>query len=193
MSVEIQASDITQDGTISLKLDGKDIKFVKESDLGAVKAQLKDKDGEVTKLQTDLATANTKASDSHQEVLKERASKETFEKDAGESATLKTKVEELTTEVTGLKTSSGEKDTKLTERLRAILTDGYKIDKEKIKDMALDDLEKTEATLVLTGVKPTPANYDGKGGGEGSPTDDLKGKSPLALAVLGYSEKPKKD
>ncbi len=193
MPEDTQTYTVNSDGSISIKgEDGKTTKYVKESDLGAVKVQLKDKEGENTKLLTDLAAANTKYDGSHQEVLKERTAKEQFEKDAGEATTLKTKLEELTTEVASLKTTGGESTTKLTERLRKILTDGYKIDAEKIKDKTLTDLEGIEATLVLTGVQAAPANYDGKGGGGGSGVDDLKGKSPLALATMGYAESNKK-
>ncbi len=188
MTIEVQASDITQDGSIKLTVDGKAITFVKESDLGAVKAQLKDKEGEVSTLQTKLADSVTKADESHQDVLKERASKKTFEEEAGKSATLSTEVEGLKTKVADLEKVGGERDTKLTERLRGILTTGYKIDGEKIKDMALDALEQTERTLILTGVTPTPAKYDGGGGGGGD-TDELKGKSALALATMGYAKK----
>ncbi|KKM62423.1 hypothetical protein LCGC14_1521890 [marine sediment metagenome] len=191
MTIEVQASDITQDGSIKLTVDGKTITFVKESDLGAVKAQLKDRDGEVSTLQTSLASANVKVDESHQDVLKERASKKTFEEEAGKSATLSTEVEGLKTKVADLEKVGGERDTKLTERLRGILTTGYKIDGEKIKDMALDALEQTERTLILTGVTPTPAKYDGGGGGGGG-ADDLKDKSPLALAAMGYENSNKK-
>ncbi len=188
MTIEIQASDLNQDGSVSVTIDGKSVKLVKESDLGAVKAQLKDKGDEVTKLQTDVASVNMKVSDYHQDVLKERASKETFEKSAGESDTLKTEVEGLKTKVADLEKAGGENATKLTDRVKLILTDGFKVDPEKIKEMALEDLERTEQALILTGAVPKPANYDGKGGGSGSSPDDLAGKSPLALATLGYEQ-----
>lgn len=189
--IEAQTSDFKQDGSISIKVDGKDITFVKESDLGAVKGALSGKEGEISKLQADLASANIKQNESHQELLKERTAKEQFEKNATEGATHKTRVGELETELAGLKTSSGEKDTKLAERLRSILVEGYKIDGEKIKDKALGDLEQMEETLKLTGLKAAPANYDGKSGGAVSSASELEGKSPLALATMGYEENRK--
>jgi len=193
MTIEAQATDLNQDGSVSITIDGKPVKFVKESDLGAVKGALTGKESEITKLQTDLATANSKIDGSHQDLLKERAAKEQFEISAGESATLKTKVGELETEMAGVKTSSGELETKFTERLRSILTDSYHIDAEKIKEFALADLERTEQTLILTGAKPAPADYDGKGGGSGNNgAGDLEGKSPLALATMGYEANAKK-
>lgn len=190
MTEEDRTYTTNSDGSITIKgEDGKNVKFVKESDLGAVKVQLKDKEGEVTKLQTDLAGTTTKYDTAHQDVLKERAAKEQLEKDAREAGTFKTKMEELTTELAGLKTSSGETATKLTERLRNQLITLYKVPEDKLKDKALADLETIESTLQLTGVATVPANYDGKTGGSGGGADDLKGKSPLALATMGYAEK----
>ncbi len=190
--LEIQASDHNTDGSLTIKLDGKDIKYVLQSDLGAVKASLKTSEGEVSTLQTSLATANVKADESHQEVLKERTARQSFETEAGKSTALVTEVEGLKTKVTDLEKVGGEQSTKFTERLRTILTDGYKIDPEKIKDFTLPQLEQTEQTLLLTGAKAQPANFDGPGGGNGS-AGNLQGKSPMSLAVLGYSEKSPKD
>lgn len=182
MSIDAQADNFNQDGSITLKVDGKDTKYVKESDLGAVKGAAETAkgtyEGQISVLQTNLATANTAKDESHQNLLKERTAKEQFENEAKESATHKTRVGELETEVTGLKESSGQLRTKLTDRIRGILTEGYKVDAEKIKDMALEDLEKTEGTLLLTGAKPAPANYDGKDGG---------GTPPAMLGVLEQS------
>ena len=192
MTEETRTYTVNTDGSITIKgEDGKNVKFVKESDLGAVKSQLKDKESEVTKLQTDLAGATTKYDTAHQDVLKERAAKEQLEKDAQEAGTLKTQLEGLTTKLANLEKVSGETSTKLTERLRTQLMTQYKIAEDKLKDRALADLETMESTLQLTGVGVVPANYDGKGGTSGG-VDELKGKSPLALATMGYAESKKK-
>ena len=188
MSIEAQAENLNQDGSVTIKIDGKDVKFVKEADLGAVKVQLKDKETEVTGLQTKLADANAKYDTEHQTVLQERAAKEQFETSAKESEAHKTKIGELETEMANLKTVSGGHITNLTERVRTTLVDGYKVDAEKIKDMSLDDLVKAEQTLQLTGVKPNPANYDGKGAGGGGGASDLEGKTPLQLASMAYEK-----
>ena len=191
MSLDVTANDQNQDGSITLKLDGKDVKFVKESDLGSVKSALRGKEDEVSKLQANLATANTKYDESHQDTLKERAAKEVAEKEGRESATLKEKVGELTTKMADLTKVSGENKVKLTEQVRARLVEGYKIDAEKVKDMALEDLEKTESNLILVGAKPAPANYDGKGTGDHT-SGDLEGMSPMQLAQIGYEDSAKK-
>ena len=190
MSIEVQADSLNQDGSVTIKVDGKDVKFVKEADLGAVKVQLKDKETEITGLQTKLTDANTKFDTEHQSLLQERTAKEQFEKTAGESETHKTKAEELTTEVANLKKVGGENETNLAERIRTTLVAGYKVDAEKIKEMPLAELVTTENTLRLTGPgTPIPANYDGKGTGGSPGANDLTGKSPLQLAQMGYDKK----
>lgn len=190
MTEENRTYTVNTDGSLTIKGDdGKNVKYVKESDLGAVKSQLKDKEGEVTKLQTDLAGATTKYDNSHQEVLKERVAKEQLEAEAKTSGVDKTKLESLTTELAGLKTSSGETATKLTDRLRNFLETSYKVPKEKLEGKTLPEMESIESALQLTGVVTVPANYDGRTGASEGGADDLKGKSPLALAVMGYSEK----
>lgn len=187
---DTQTYTTNQDGSISIKnADGKTVKYVPESDLGAVKVQLKDKESEVTKLQTSLADANSKYEASHQEVLQERAAKELLEKDAKEGVTTKEKLTKAEQDLADLTKVSGETLTKLTERVRTYLQTNYKIDEEKLKDKALADLETIESTLQLTGAVPAPANYDGKGGDGGA--GDLTGKSPLALATLGYERSKK--
>jgi len=183
-----QGFEANQDGSITIELDGKKVKFVKESDLGAVKAALKEKDSEVIKLQTDLAGVNTKYDTEHQDLLKERASKSELEKVAGESTTLKQQVEDLTKNLAGVKEASGGFESKLAERLRSRLTQGFKIDSEKIKDKSLTELESMEQTLALTGYQETPANYDSKSGVGGYDSNELQGKSPLTLAAMGYAE-----
>ncbi len=187
MTQETQAT-LNQDGSLSIKdPDNKTVKYVKEADLGAVKVQLKDSQASVTKLQTDLADATTKFDTEHQVVLQERVAKEQLEKDAKEGTGLREKVTGLETELTDLKKASGDATTKLTEQLKASLKATYKIEDEKLADKALVELESIQSALQLTGAVPASANYDGKGGGEGA--GDLAGKSPLALAALGYEKK----
>lgn len=192
MGDDNQAYTTNQDGSISIKGDdGKTVKYVRESDLGAVKVQLKDKEGEVSKLQTDLANTTTKYDTEHQEVLKVRASNEELDKGAKEGSAWKTKAEGLETQVADLTKVSGEAATKLTERLMTHLKTTYKVGDDKLKDKALPELEQIESAFILTGVVPAAANYDGKGSGDGS-GGDLTGKGPLALARMGYEDSNKK-
>ncbi len=191
MGDENQTYTANTDGTISIKnTEGKTLKYVLESDLGAVKVQLKDKEGEVSTLQSNLATSNTKYDTEHQAVLQERAAKEQFEKEAKEGTGLKDKVTGLETQVADLTKASGETATKLTDQLRTTLQTTYKVDPTKLADKTLVDLEQIQNALQLTGVVPAPANYDGKGG-EGGTGGDLAGKSPLALAVMDHENSAK--
>jgi len=188
MLEENQTYTVNGDGSLSIKgEDGKTVKYVKESDLVAVKVQVKDKEGEVSSLQASLATATAKYDTSHQDVLKERAAREQFEKDAKDAVVFKDKVTELETELAGLKTSSGEMATKLTEQLRNQLKTTFKIADDKLEGKALPDLENMASVLQLAGFVPGAANYDGAGGNGGGPSN-LEGKNPLALAEMGYAK-----
>ncbi len=185
--LEVQASEMNQDGTITLKVGGTEIQFAKQSDLGAVKAAQTKAETDVAQLRTDLATSNTSKDESHQNYLKEKAAKETLETGVAEHTTTKTALADMETKMADLTKVSGESSTELTDRIRKVLTDGWKIDAEKIKDMPLADLKQTEATLILTGKLPAPANYDIAPGNGGSPAK-LEGKSPFQLAQIGYEE-----
>ena len=191
MPEDNQAFVVNTDGSADLTIEGKKVRFVKESDLGAVKSALKDRETELSTTQANLATANSKYDTEHQVVLQERVAKEQLEKDAKEGTTLKTKVVELETEVADLKKVGGEINTKLTEQLRTTLKTTYKIEEAKLEGKALTELENIHNALQLTGVAPAAANYDGKGGGDGAGSD-LAGKTPLQLAALGYELSEKK-
>ena len=185
------AYTLNQDGSITIKGDdGKSAKYVRESDLGAVKGALKDREGEISKLQADLAGLTSKYEAEHQAVLQERAVKEQLEITAKDASTFKEKVSALEAQLADLSKVSGETAGKLTERLRTQLKTMYKIPEEKLTGKALADLETIESTLQLTGIVTQSANYDGKSGATGS-IDDLKGKSPLALATMGYEASSK--
>jgi hypothetical protein len=188
--LEVPATEISSDGSIVTRIDGKEVKFVRESDLGAVRAAREKIESELTKLRADLATANTTIDEKHQLVLKEQAAREKAEAAVTENTTLKATVGELTSKMADLTKVSGETSTKLTEKIRASLIKNYKIDAEKIKDMPLPELEKVEANLSLVGPGKVAANYDGKGSSNGTPSG-LEGKSPLALAQMGYEQSSK--
>lgn len=184
-----QAFTVNGDGSVDLTIEGQKVRFIKESDLGAVKSALKDKEGEVSTLQANLATATTKFDTEHQNVLKERAAKELLEKSGKDGEALQVKVTGLETQVADLTKVSGETATKLTDRLRGYLETAYKVDKTKLEGKTLAEMESIESALQLTGIMPTPANYDGKGGVGDGGGGELVGKTPLALATLGYAQK----
>ena len=189
--LEIQSAGLNKDGSISIMLDGKELKFVKESDLGAVKANLSKTDETISSLRTELATANSTIDKQKQDILKEQAAREKSESAVTENNSLKAIVADLQSKMAGHEKTSGEISNKLTGRLRTILTTQHKVDAEKIKDMSLEDLERTEATLELVGGNNRAANYDGRGGNNGS-ASALEGKSPLALATMGYENSKSK-
>ncbi|MFA5384150.1 MAG: hypothetical protein WC364_05725 [Eubacteriales bacterium] len=189
--LELQSAGLNKDGSVTVTLDGKEIRLVKESDLGAIKAGAVKAEEALTNLRIELDTANTELDKARQDILKEQAAREKVESAVAENSSLKATVADLMSKVAGHEKTSGEVKDKLTGRLRTILATQHRVDAEKIKDMSLEDLERTEAALGLVGNKSTAANYDGKGGGSGS-SSTLEGKSPLALATMGYEQSKSK-
>ena len=176
---------VNQDNTISISVEGRPIRYAKESDLltvkGASETARREHETSTAKYQADLAEANRVTGETHQTLLQERAAKEQFEKDSKELPTLRTRVGELELESAGHKTARGKAEEELTGLLRAQFGTKYHVDPEKIATMTLDQLREAERNFVTVGFTPTiaPANYDKNGGGGGA--GDAK-KSPIEQA-----------
>ena len=111
-----------------------------------------------------------------EEQLKGATSAEDAAKLAEELTTTKTKLEEVQAELTGLKDASAAEK-------RAILVKKG-IPEEDVKDMSEAELNKV--IKVIGSFRPSP-DLGAGGGGAGS----LEGKSPLALAAMGYEKSNK--
>ncbi len=156
------------DGSVTIVADGKDIRYVKESDLLAVKGgsetKVREWEAEKTTLSTSLAEANRLREESHTELLQERAAKEQLVTGYSDYDTFKTKVGELEIELGSTKESFGKLQTELAERLRQNLITGHGATEEAIKEKSLDQLRNIEeaAKLLGNGNKvPKPANFGG--------------------------------
>ena len=189
---ETQTYATNTDGTISITSDGKAMRYVKESDLLAVKGASdtarKEYESNVAQHNTTLAEANRVKDETHQTLLKERAAHEQSESGLQELPTLRTKVGELETTNATLTEGSGKLTEELTGMKRSVFVTQYKVDPEKVKDMGLDQLREAEKNFSLVGFSPNvkPANYDGKvgaGNGGTAPTTVLEGcANELVLA-----------
>jgi len=178
MTEENQTFARNEDGTISITVEGRPIRYAKESDLltvkGASETARREYETNLAKYQADLANANRITGETHQTLLQERAAKEQFEKDSKELPSLRTRLGELETESAGHKTARGKAEEELTGLLRAQFGTKYHVDPEKIATMTLDQLREAERNFVTVGFTPViaPANYDKNGGGGG--TGDVK-------------------
>jgi len=185
--LEIEATELGQDGSVELKVGGKKLRFVRESDLGAIKSAKEKMEEELEKLRTNLSTRTTEANEKHQELLKAQAIIEQSASLTTERDQLKASLEEMQSKVATLEESSGKTTQELAEMYRRELVTNYKVNADKIKDAPLETLRGHRATLSLLDTSSAPANYDGAGVAGGAPTS-LTGKSPLQLATLGYEQ-----
>lgn len=169
------------DGSVDLDVEGQKVRFVKESDLLAVKggSEAKEKDWETEKasFNTQLAEANRLRDESNQSLLQERAAKEQLVTKYGDYDTHKNRVGELETEVGTLKEGVGKFEEELAGRIRHNLIMYHGADENAVKDKTLPQLRSLEEAARVFGATKDkkPANYDGAKppGGDGveSPQD----------------------
>jgi predicted RNase H-like nuclease (RuvC/YqgF family) len=190
--IEIQQTEIAQDGSITVTIGGQPVRMVKESDLGAVKARSATLETQVTNLQAQLATANTTKEELNQTWLREKAAREQAETAVSELPGVKTMLEQVQSELAASKEAGGVLTNKLTENIKATLVSNHKVDATKIASMDLPTLETTLSAYRLQSGNTTPlSNYDGATPPGGTPAS-VEGKSPLALAQMGYETSNKK-
>lgn len=161
------------DGAIIIKdANAKDIPYVKESDLLAVKGASEtaraDYESKITQNLASLAESNRLHDETKQKLLQEQAAKEQLATKANEAATLKTKVGELETNLNAATAGRKQLEEELLGTKRSVLVTNYKVDPKKVEAMSLDQLRETEKALTLAGITAagSPARFDhGPGGG----------------------------
>ena len=171
---------VNNDGSVDLPVDGKPVRYVKESDLLAIKGGATQKatewENEKASFNTQLAEVNRLREETHSNFLREQAAKEQLVTKYQNYDTLQTRVGELETQIGSHKESVSKYEKELTDRIKASLATYGAVD-EAIKDKTLDQLRNLEEAAKLFGNKGKPAKYDG-GGPPGvtaeSPTDRAK-------------------
>jgi len=164
------AQTFNNDGSIDIPVDGKPVRFVKESDLLAVKggaeSKVKEWENEKSKLLTQVAEANRLRDESHTNLLQAQATKEQLEARYSDYDTHKTRVSELEKELGSHKENIGKAEKELADRIRANLL-GYGAKEDSLKDKTLDQLRNLEEAAKLFGNNKggKPARYDGGTGG----------------------------
>ena len=162
----------TNDGSIELPIEGKPVKFVKESDLLAVKGGAEAKSNEwvakETKFNTDLAEANRLREETRQSLLQAQTEKEQLVTRFSDYDATKIKVGELETALGSHKESVSKYETELAGRIRHNLINTYGAKEEAVKDKDLNQLRNLEEAAKIFGnghIQAKPANYDGGKGG----------------------------
>lgn len=154
--------------------DGKtSVKYVKESDLLAVKGGAESKQAELQSQLTSLTTER----DSHKaKYLEAQAAFEQSEKRFKEYEPFKTQVGDLTTKLTATEESGKKLQQRLYDRVKSTLVTVHGVKEELLKDKSLDDLEKLEEHARILGASgQRKANFDGGGGGGNGGNTPLTG------------------
>ena len=172
-----------KDGSVDLPVEGKPLRFVKESDLLAVKGGIESKqkewDTKEATYNTQLAEANRLREESHQNLLKTQAEKEQIASKYNDYDTLKGKVGELEKNNATLTESSGKYEKELADRIKKELISLHGAKEDALKDKDLTQLRNIESAASIFGTNGhKKANYDGGAGSGGgaseSPLDRAK-------------------
>ncbi len=165
------------DGTISIKMDGKDIRYAPESDLLAVKRGSETKETawgtKESSYQTQLAEATRVQGESHTNLLQERAALEVLTEKTKNYDTLTTRVGELETAAVTHTDTVGKLETEIAEHLRTALVGIHGAKEDAIKEKDLTQLRTLLESAKVFGTNggsgnSKPANYDGGPDGPGA-------------------------
>jgi len=167
------------DGSISIPVSGIPTRYVKESDLLAVKGSSETKvrewEGKESQLNTNLAEASRLREESHNQLLQERAAKEQLQGKYNDYDTIKTKVGELETSLNASKEVVGKHEIELAGRIRTSLMATYNVAEETLKDKDLSQLRNLEDAAKIIGPGKNTNNkpkYDAAGGLGGGSTPE---------------------
>ncbi|KKN81712.1 hypothetical protein LCGC14_0316240 [marine sediment metagenome] len=187
------------DGSVTVTVEDKTTRFVKESDLLAVKGSSETEktrfEGVVSDLQTKLADSTRLHNEVRASLVTEQASKETLDSKLQEATAAVGKVGELQDKLTAAEGREQDVTALLLGRVKTDLLQRG-IPEEKLKDSDLTALRSIEDALNLVpGKQPAdkkPANYIPDGGG-GGPLDKKtaveQASEELALARKQQAEK----
>ena len=181
---------VEKDGTLIITDEnGANVRYVKESDLLAVKGSKESTEKAVKEAvaarETAVAEANSRFEAEHQKVLRAEARvsglEEQVTKGGGSAAELIRAQAELVT----AKKSSEELGNKHLELRRNVIIQTYGVPKETVGSKDLAALEVFEEALKAVIGNKKVGNFAVGGGGGGA--NALQGRSPMELAVEAYS------
>lgn len=154
-----------KDGSVDIPVEGKPIRYVKETDLLAVKggAETKVREWETKEasFNTQLAEANRLREETHQASLKAQADLENTTKKFSDYDAVKTKAGELEKELGSHKERLSQVEKDIAERIKHNLINNYGATEEVLKDKNLSQLRNLEEAAAIVGKKGGKANYDG--------------------------------
>lgn len=163
--------NFNDDGSIDLTIGEKPVRFVKESDLLAIKGgsetKVKEWETKESQFQTQIVEANRLRDESHSTLLQEQAASEQLKSQITNGEALKTRVGELETELVTHKEGSGKLETELVGLIRHNLINVYGASEDSLKDKNLEQLRNLDSAAQIIRPAGKAARYDGGPGGPG--------------------------
>ena len=177
-----------KDGSVDLPVEGKPIRFVKESDLLAVKggaeSKQKEWDTEKTTLSNQLTEVSKLRDETHQKFLQAQAEKEQLAEKYKDYDTWKSKVGEQEKSLKDIQDTLKKHQEELMSRVKSgLIASGVK--EESLKDKTLDQLRNLEeaAKLFGAGKQGKPASYDRGTGGKESGAETAFDRAKRIIAA----------
>jgi len=175
---------VDKDGAIIIKGEHGNLRYVKESDLLAVKGASESVKAEVEKTvaqhQAAVTEAQKQRDEAHAKLLQEQARIEKMEQSVKEVDAYKVKAGEFEAKLTAAETGRKGLEDELLGMKRTSFISTYKVEKDKVEKMTLAELRDAEKHLGMLGFNPQrPANFDGGGGAPGNGSTP---KTPLEKA-----------
>ena len=192
MATEITGSVDEKDGALIIKgEDGAELRYVKESDLLAVKGSRDTIEKTAKEAEAALVTASTetagKVEAERQKVLLAEAKVSTLEEQIKAGGASATELAQAKQDLVTAKSSGEELGNKFLELRRSVVVATYNIPVATVASKSLAELDVFEEALKAVIGSKGVGNYAIGGGGGGA--SDLVGKSPMELAQIAYSEK----
>lgn len=180
---------VDKDGALVAKGAGGETRYVKESDLLAVKGSKESLDAKVKELEakaTGGAESKAELETARQKALQAEAKVSSLEEKIAAGTATAAERDSLKQQLAAAKSSGEGLNTKLLELQRTLIVGTYGVPAATVEKKSLAELEVyAQALADVTGKKL--GNYAAGGGGGGAP--DLSGKSPMELARMAYEAK----
>ena len=190
MGNEVTGTVDEKDGTVSIKgADGKEIRYVKESDLLAVKGSRMSKEDVAKQVEaattTAVAEANAKLEARHQEALQAEVRISSLQEQLASGVGSAAELTKAKADLEAAKKSSETLGNKYLELRRSTIIKAYGAPKATVESKSLAELDLFEEALKTVIGDKKAGNYAAGGGAGGA--GSLQGKSPMELAVEAYS------
>jgi seryl-tRNA synthetase len=193
MATEDFVAEMEKDGALSVKRGEETTRYVKESDLLAIKESrdaLQKKYDEASKNQnTNNTESLEKLAQANEAKNKAEAEVERLSDEIKKHTGTQEELEKLKTQLETAQKSGEEQGNKLLELTREKIVNTYKVPQETVSEKNLEQLATFEEALkaVTAGAGGNFAFGGGGGGGQ-----NLEGKSPMDLARMAYASSDNK-